>query len=90
MTIAACHEVSFTYLAVIWNLVRDVVDRRLLVIVFMMTIDLMPNKSPEPTAVGAVSSASRLMFFHTAWLSFGSSMFVVGIPMRGVGALKAQ
>ena len=31
-----------------------------------------PNKSPEPTPVGPVSSASRFTFFCPAWLSFGS------------------
>ena len=31
---------------------------------------LMPNKSPEPTPVGAVSSASRFTVFGPAWLSF--------------------
>ena len=29
-----------------------------------------PNKSPEPTPVGAVSSASRFKVFCPAWLSF--------------------
>ena len=30
----------------------------------------MPNKSPEPTPFACRSSASRLMVFHAAWLSF--------------------
>ena len=29
-----------------------------------------PNKSPEPTPVGAVSSAARFTVFRPAWLSF--------------------
>jgi hypothetical protein len=29
-----------------------------------------PNKSPEPTPVGAGSSASRFAVFGPAWLSF--------------------
>jgi len=29
-----------------------------------------PNKSPEPTPVGAGSSASRFTVFGPAWLSF--------------------
>jgi hypothetical protein len=29
-----------------------------------------PNKSPEPTPVGAVSSAARFTVFGPAWLSF--------------------
>jgi hypothetical protein len=33
-------------------------------------LTMTPNKSPEPTPIIAVSSASRLMVFHTAWLSF--------------------
>ena len=31
-----------------------------------------PNKSPEPTPVGAGSSAARSTVFDPAWLSFGS------------------
>jgi len=31
---------------------------------------LMPNKSPEPTAVGAVSSAVAVHFASRRWLSF--------------------
>ena len=32
---------------------------------------VMPNKSPEPTPVGVVSSAARFTVFGPAWLSFG-------------------
>jgi hypothetical protein len=38
--------------------------------IMSMKIDQWPNKSPEPTPVGAVSSASRFTVFGPAWLSF--------------------
>jgi hypothetical protein len=38
--------------------------------IFMSVHEMQPNKSPEPTPIIAVSSASRLMVFHAAWLSF--------------------
>jgi hypothetical protein len=37
---------------------------------FCMSLIAMPNKSPEPTPIIAVSSATRLDDFHAAWLSF--------------------
>jgi hypothetical protein len=39
-------------------------------ILLLMTYRRTPNKSPEPTAVGAVSSASRFTAFRRRWLSF--------------------
>jgi hypothetical protein len=50
VTIVACHKVHFTCWAVIWSRARDVVVRRLHVIVFMMMIELIP-KSPESPAI---------------------------------------
>ena len=39
-------------------------------IFIQVDIDQWPNKSPEPTPVGAGRSASRLTVFGPAWLSF--------------------
>ena len=44
--------------------------QRILSDVFMKIHETWPNKSPEPTPVGAVSSASRFTVFSPAWLSF--------------------
>ena len=37
---------------------------------FVFVITMMPNKSPEPTAVGAVSSAIAVHIASRRWLSF--------------------
>ena len=36
----------------------------------MIGLTMMPNKSPEPTAVGAVSSAVAVHVASRRWLSF--------------------
>jgi hypothetical protein len=40
-------------------------------LIFMLKIRLWPNKSPEPTPVGAASPPSRALLSVPAWLSFG-------------------
>ena len=40
------------------------------VVHFCMSLIAMPNKSPEPTAVGAVSSAVAVRAASRRWLSF--------------------
>jgi len=49
-----------------------------------MSIDQSPNKSPEPTAVGAVSSAIAVHVASRRWLSFlrSAASFIRGGILR--------
>jgi len=62
--------VNFTTSAVIWSLVRVATVRQFLVSVFMMMIDLIPDKSPEPIAIGIYHSAVAVPVASRRWLSF--------------------
>ena len=61
----------YRWFLVLLRFCQDFMSGIFLPMIFIQVdIDQWPNKSPEPTPVGAGRSASRLTVFGPAWLSF--------------------